>query len=212
MEYIVTAVKELTKKRRLVYVNYEPAFALYVGELKKYEIAEMREIQPERYQELIVLLSKRATLRALNLLKNKDYAQEELTRKLRDSHYPSEAIDQAVHYAIQYGYIDDYRYASNYVAFKADGRSRRQIVSFLQGKGIAPMLIEQVCEEYYSENSDTELQLVIRQMKKKLSRVNPADFSFEQRQKLLGYFYRKGFRSDVIKKALDIVVDGCDCY
>lgn len=212
MEYIVTAVKELTKKRRLVYVNYEPAFALYTGELKKYEISEMHEIEPERFKELIVLLSKRATLRALNLLKNKDYAQEELMRKLRESHYPSEAIEQAVSYARQYGYIDDYRYASNYVAFKADGRSRRQIVLFLQGKGIAPMLIEQVCDEYYSENSDTELQLVIRQMRKKLSKVNLSEFDFKQRQKLLGYFYRKGFQTDVIKKALDIVVDSRDCY
>ena len=28
IELIVTSIKELTKKRRLVYINYEPAFAL----------------------------------------------------------------------------------------------------------------------------------------------------------------------------------------
>ena len=35
IELIVTSIKELTKKRRLVYINYEPAFALYAAELRK---------------------------------------------------------------------------------------------------------------------------------------------------------------------------------
>ena len=34
IELIVTSIKELTKKRRLVYINYEPAFALYAAELR----------------------------------------------------------------------------------------------------------------------------------------------------------------------------------
>ena len=38
IELIVTSIKELTKKRRLVYINYEPAFALYAAELRKFGI------------------------------------------------------------------------------------------------------------------------------------------------------------------------------
>ena len=35
IELIVTSIKELTKKRMLVYINYEPAFALYAAESRE---------------------------------------------------------------------------------------------------------------------------------------------------------------------------------
>ena len=38
IELIVTSIKELTKKRRLVYINYEPAFALYAAIRKSLEL------------------------------------------------------------------------------------------------------------------------------------------------------------------------------
>lgn len=207
MEYVVTAVKELTTKRRLVHINYEPAFALYAGEIRKYKIAEQKVLGQSCYEEILCVLSKRAVVRAMNLLKSKDYAETELVRKLKEGYYPAAAVEKALDYVKQYGYVNDSRYAANYVAFKADSKSRRQIEYFLAGKGIDRSLIEQTCNTYYETHAESELQQVVQQMEKKFSKNSEAALTYEQRQKILSYFYRKGFQTDVVKKALDIVVN-----
>ena len=71
-ELIVTSIKELTKKRRLVYINYEPAFAVYTAELRKFGIKDGESLRKELYDSLIDdVLSKRATVRAMALLDRK---------------------------------------------------------------------------------------------------------------------------------------------
>lgn len=207
MKYIVTAVKELTAKRRLVYLNDEPAFALYAGELRKYQIAVQQELEEALYLEILSILSKRAVARSMNLLKSKDYTEAELVCRLRQGYYPPEAVCRAVDYVKQFGYIDDFRYAANYVEFQAGRKSRRQIEGFLSARGIARDLIEQVCGAYYADHGDSELQQVVRQMEKKLLHVQGAEPDYTQRQKVMAFFYRKGYPADVVKKALDIVVD-----
>ena len=49
IELIVTSIKELTKKRRLVYINYEPAFALYAAELRKFGIKDGESVRKEAH-------------------------------------------------------------------------------------------------------------------------------------------------------------------
>ena len=79
---IVTQIKELTSKRRLIYIDYEPAFALYISELKKYNIKNDEHIDDIAFNEIInELLPKRATTRAMNLLLSKDYTESELYNK-----------------------------------------------------------------------------------------------------------------------------------
>ena len=120
IELIVTSIKELTKKRRLVYINYEPAFAVYTAELRKFGIKDGESVRKELYDSLIDdVLSKRATVRAMALLKNKDYTRKGLEDKLRDGYYPDKCVEHAIEYVSQFGYINDDRFAENYVNFKA---------------------------------------------------------------------------------------------
>lgn len=37
----VTSIQEVDLKRRRIYVNYEPAFVLYISELKRFGIRKM---------------------------------------------------------------------------------------------------------------------------------------------------------------------------
>lgn len=206
VELIVTAIKDISSKRRLVVINYEPAFALYNSELRRYHIKENQTISPADYHEIVEeLLTKRATVRAMSLLKSKDYAEAELVSKLKTGHYPDVAIEHAITYVKNYGYIDDRRYVDNYIQFKASQKSKRQIVQFLSNKGIDRHMIEQACEEFYDQDTNPELDLLIRQIEKK--RIDPDNFSYEEKQKLLNSFYRKGFQIDLVKKALDIVLE-----
>ena len=51
MDYLVTDIKDITSKRRLVYINYEPAFGLYAGELIAYDIRIDKVIPQNVYDE-----------------------------------------------------------------------------------------------------------------------------------------------------------------
>lgn len=209
VEFLVTDIKELSGRRRLVFVNYEPAFALYSSEIRKYAIQKDTIISTEVYQQLLTeVFDKRATARAMNLLQAKDYSKKELTDKLVKDYYPETAIQRALEYVEKFGYINDYRYAETYVQFKSTSKSRKQIVLFLQKKGIAQDIIEHVCDAYYDQNQDVELDMILTQMRKKAATMQ--EFSYENKMKLMGCFYRKGFQTDTIKKALDIVVQERD--
>lgn len=223
MEYYVSSLKKLTNRRWLVSVNYEPAFALYTGELRRLGIAEDAVISEENYAKIEKLLSKRATVRAMALLKDKDYVRKELISKLEGSYYTQKAIDDAISYIDRYGYLDDYRYASNYISFKAPLKSKRQIEQKLLQKGVSRDIVQKACEEYYSDNEDTELKQLVEHMERKLSKKSVtglgADMqtdiqkflTYEDKQKIMGYYIRRGFSTDIVKKALDIVVsDGDD--
>ena len=170
MDYLVTDIKDITSKRRLVYINYEPAFGLYAGELITYDISIDKVIPQNVYDEIIKVLTKRATLRGVNLIKDKDYTEYELRQKLLKSHYPTEAVDSAIIYAINNKFIDDRRYAFNYVSFKAENKSRKYIENRLKIKGINDSLIEAACEEYYCDNDNAELIQIEKLIKKKAVR------------------------------------------
>lgn len=210
MDYLVTDIKDITSKRRLVYINYEPAFGLYAGELIAYDITIDRVIPQDVYDEIIKVLTKRATLRGVNLIKDKDYTEYELRQKLLKSYYPHEAVDSAIIFAINNKYIDDRRYALNYVSFKAENKSRKYIENRLKVKGINDSLIEAACEEYYCDNDNAELIQIEKLIKKKLSGKNVSELTYEEKQKIFSYLYRKGYTFDGINKAFNEFLDNTD--
>ena len=75
----------------------------------------------------------------MNLLRIK-IIQAEFVKKLKDGYYPDKAVDAALEYIDRYGYIDDDRYARNYVAFKAPVKSRRIIEQKLKEKGVSALI------------------------------------------------------------------------
>lgn len=210
MEYLVTDVRELTSKRRLVYINEEKAFALYAGELRKYNIRISESIPDDVYSEIMDVLSKRATVRGMSLLKSKDYTEKEFIKKLADGYYPEEAVCAALDYVKRYGYIDDERYAMNYVSFKAGSKSRRMVQAFLRDKGVSAELIDSVCGMYYDEHEDSEVQQIVSGLEKKCRGVPIASMEYKELQKLKAYFYRKGFTCEAIDKAIYLVSESCE--
>lgn len=211
IELIVTQIKDISSKRRLIYINYEPAFALYNSEIRKYNIEPEHAVSYETLMKIdSEVLYKRALTRAVSLLKDKDYTEYELKNKLKKSYYSDYAVDNVIEYAKQHRYVDDERYAYNYINFKSGTKSRYQIMYFLKNKGISKSIIDSCCEEFYAENGEVELNSLID----KIKRLNiPAeDFSYEKKCKIINKFYRKGFNVDLIKKALDIVFADVDNY
>lgn len=206
MEYLITDIKDITSKKRLVYINYEPAFPLYAGEVKSYHLAVNRIIADSVYDEIMNLLYTRAFTRIAYLIKDRDYTEYEISSKLRTSHYPEDVILAAVERAKKEKFIDDYRYADNFVHFKAESRSRNMVANKLHAKGVPADIIDSVCDEYYEEHEDAEETIVRDLLAKKLRGVDASSLDYEERQKLFASICRKGFSYDCVKKTFNEII------
>lgn len=195
---IITKLEEISKKKCRVYLNDEPVFWMYFSEVSQYHLKENQEITEALYEEICsAVLAKRAKLRCMNLLKVMDKTELELRRKLQMEEYPQEIIEEALEYVKSYHYVDDLRYAKNYIEWKKDSRSCQQINYELQNKGVGSELIEAAWEE--TEPVDTTAQ-ILRWVEKKHFDILTEDA--KERQKFYQFLQRKGFLYSDIKKAL----------
>lgn len=78
----------------------------------------------------------KAKLRTLNLLKVRDRSHKELISRLKQDGYPETVIRQAMDYVDSYHYVDDIRFAKNYIEYKGGRKSRRELAYELSQKGI----------------------------------------------------------------------------
>ncbi len=204
---VVTDLAELDKKRSKIFIDGEFAFVLYKGELRDYGIRVGQELSNTNYQDIIdVVLPKRCKLRAMNLLQKKDYTEKQLRDKLSEGLYPTEIIDDAIHYVKAYHYLDDERYARDYITYHMPIRSRNRIIQDLTGKGISKDIFMPIVEELYmAEDSDIELEQIRKLLAKK--HYDPEQADFKEKQKIMAFLVRKGFQMADIKRAMDFEVE-----
>ena len=203
MNRCCTDITELDKKRCKVYLDGEFAFVLYKGELREYGIKVGTEISEATYEEITsVVLSKRCKLRAMNLLQKKDYTTRQLKDKLEEGLYPKELVDEAIEYVSSYKYLDDERYARDYINYHMSTRSKNRIVQDLVTKGISKDMLMPIMEELYDEESgDVELDQVKALLIKK--RYDPDTTDFKEKQKIMAFLMRRGFQMSTIRKAMN---------
>ena len=196
---IVTKLEEYTKTKYRVFLDNEFAFVLYKGELSRYRIKEGSELSDEIYEQIMdKVIFKRAKLRAMHLLEAMDRTEAGLRDKLKTGGYPEEAVDHALAYVKSFGYINDFRYAVNFIDNRKESKSRRQIYALLSGKGIDRDTMDQAFEECYEPGDEKEAVLKLIRKKK----INPDEASPEELQRLYGYLARKGFRYDDIRQVI----------
>ena len=199
---VVTDIIEVTKAKSRVFLDGEFAFVLYKGELRTYGICEEKKLTEDVYRTIIdVVLTKRAKLRSMHLLKSRDYTRYALSEKLRKDFYPEEVIEKAIAYVMSFGYVDDKRFARAYISYAGKTKSRKQIECYLMQKGVAKSDIAGAFEELeevdalQSEESLIQALLVKKHYKKESA-------NREERRKIIGFLYRKGFSLDKIYKVV----------
>jgi regulatory protein len=200
---IITDIDEISKSKVKVSTDIGATFSLYKSELRTYGIAKDKEFSKEDYDSLVEdVLVKRAKLRCMNLLKSRDYTRYQMENKLKSGYYPDEVIDRAIAYVMSYGYIDDVRYAATYLGCKSATKSKKQIRNELMLKGISSEDIETAFGTCMEENRLTdEAELIEKLIKKK--KFDKANATYEEKQKIIGFLYRKGFALDIIYKAIE---------
>ena len=136
---------------------------------------------------------KRARHRALHILERSDRTEQELRTKLLQNYKP-EAVEDAVAYVKQYHYLDDMRYAVNYLNSRGRIKSRRQVEQeLLYKKGIARETLEAAIQE--AEPQDEREQIRLWMEKKQIC---PETASKEELRRFYLFLMRRGFRSEDI--------------
>ena len=198
----VTGIAEVSKSRSRIEIDHQFAFVLYKGELRQYHLREGEEVQESDYRTIMEeVLPKRAKLRCMNLLKSREYTTEQLKTKLRQGQYPEEIITQAIDYVASFRYIDDLRYATDYITAHESTRSRNRIEQDLYRKGLSQTTIVQAFAEWQSQGGTQDEQSMIQALLTKKN-YDPATADYKAQQKMYAYLLRKGYTPAQIRQAL----------
>lgn len=191
----VTRIEDAEKNRKKIYLDGEYAFFLYPKELRQYPLEVDEELSDGVYEEIRHIVLVRAKRKMLALLSKRDYTCEEIARKLRKGYYSEDIIEEAVCYGVCKRYLDDERYAREYIEWKKQSKSLRQISYELSQKGIAKSIYEPILQ--LEEDDEENLrELVDRYM----SRQSGEDF--QKKQKAYRHFLQKGYSSSLIRQIL----------
>ena len=196
---LVTELSASGKTKCKVYLDYEYAFMLSNREAKRYKIEVNQEISDDVYAEIMnELILPKAKLKAMDLLKSMDRTEMELMNKLRLSGFADSVCQYALDYVKKFNYINDYRYACNYINYRKSNKSLKMLQLELSRKGVDKQLIHQAVEEEYHYGMEEEA--VRLELKKKCR--NLEELTYEKRMKLSASLYRKGYSPSVIRKVL----------
>mgnify|MGYP001852780467 CR=1 FL=1 len=177
----VTQVEALfgSKSKYRVYLDGQPAFVLYRGELSRYHIREGWELAEKDYGDIREMLTKRARLRAMKLLG---------------------IVENAVAYVKSFGYLDDSRLAEHIVYSRKGQKSRAELQACLLRKGLSREQAEEALEKAYT--SDDAKEAIRRLAEKK--HFDPGCATPAEKQKLCAYFLRKGYRYEDIRQVIQV--------
>ena len=142
---------------------------------------------------------KRAKLRCMHLLEKRDYTEKELRQKLENgkTEYTEEQIDGAIAYVKSFHYVDDGRYACEYIEAMQSRKSRRQIEQELYQKGVDRELIQEAFEE---TGEVPEEEQIARWMEKR--NFHPEEADLKEKQRMYAFLARKGFRAENIQRVM----------
>ena len=195
-------IKMPSKKFKIIFAEAENLI-LYAGEIRKYHLKEGEEIPEEVYQDIYYnVVGKRAKKRALHLLEKMDRTEKNLKDKLLQNGYPNKLAEEAVAYVKSYHYVDDLRYAKNYIRCYQTKKSACKLKMDLLAKGVAKDTIQKAMEE---EFQTSEIEMIHNILEKKgyfLKEPLPA----EQRR-MYQFLLRRGYRSTDILHEMK-----CDDY
>lgn len=199
---LVKQIIKCGRSRSIVKLESGLSFPLYSSELDKFDTKEGGDLSDGSLETIMTqILPSRCIKRAMNLLQKKSFAEGELVRKLSEGGYPEEVIDKAVEYVRSYGYIDDVRYAADYIRYhSSQGRGRNRIRLELRAKGISDDSFEKAWNEMEEVGliADTDSQIEKLLEKKHFS----PDMERSDKDKIVAFILRRGFSSEDIFRVM----------
>ncbi len=195
---IVTQVTGCGRSRFLVKLEGGISFPLYSSELNEFDIREGSNLSDGLIDEIMTrILPSRCIKRAMNLLQKKSYTEGELRGKLLEGGYPEDTAEGAVEYVRSFGYIDDVRYASDYIRYhSSQGRGRNRIRLDLMKKGISDESFEEAWRKTEEDGLISNPGEAISALLDK-KHFSP-DMERAEKEKIAAFIMRRGFSSEDI--------------
>ena len=128
-----------------------------------------------------------ARKKALKKLLVRDRSEKELREILRREGFQEAETEDAVEYVKSFGYVNDRRYAENYVMSAGRKKSRSALRSFLLEKGIS----EEDTEAALAELPVDEGELMRELLGNKAG--EPRKMDEKELRRVFGYLARRGF-------------------
>ena len=129
---VITGIEPINKTKCQVYLDGEPVFPLYKGEISRYQLKPEMELEEETYQIIrCEIVLKRVKLRAMHLLTDMGRTEAQLRTKLLRDGYSEEIVSEAVAYVKSFGYINDLEYARSLLIAAKRRKSRKEILCFI---------------------------------------------------------------------------------
>lgn len=144
---------------------------------------------------------------ALSLLSDRDYTVKGLREKLISAGYNMEHQDIIISYIKSFNYVDDVRYATNYIRSKETSKTRRYIEDHLKIKGVSSADIKEAYEQVASMHEldgIDEMSIKNAALEKAFDKkLKPQDYGNKEKiTKVMQSLIREGFNYSDIKDML----------
>ena len=198
-ELQITLLERLKRSVVRVWINDEPAFRMTLSELEECGLKEGDVLDAERLAHLHTqVLIPRARSRCLDILSAGDRTRSMLKQKLSSEDYPEDVIEDALDYAAGYHYVDDLRFAENYIRRNRNGKSRLEMSQKLRQPGVPGELIDEAFAE--ADLPDPADQIRSFAMKR---RFDPNSADDREKDRFFRFLQRKGYAYGDIRQALE---------
>ena len=144
-------------------------------------------------------LLKKARSGVLRQLTYRDRSVSEVKEYLDRKGYPEDIKDKVVEEMIGYGYLDDRRFAANFISYrKSGGHGLLRVRYELQQKGVNRQITDELIDEKFDREEDLE---IIREI---LSKREPPSEEIDQRwiKRQAAFLKRRGFQDNLIFEAI----------
>ena len=105
---------------------------------------------------------KSAVEKAMDLLLFKARSEYELRSKLKEKEYSDEEIDEAIKYVSSFGYLNDRKYAEQFVLSNSSKKSISSIRYELKQKHIDDDIIDEVLMDVETDEEDIVYELILK--------------------------------------------------
>jgi len=143
---------------------------------------------------------------AVKILSMRDYTATDLNNKLLDKGCPERLAAAAVAECQKMGYIDDTRYAEDYITDhqRANLRGPLSCRRELLNKGVSREIVAMAIEEFYPPEREVEiLAEVLEDARERLSEIDDRLAYKKEREKILRRYLNKGFSLSAVLRSLE---------
>ncbi|BBH20797.1 regulatory protein RecX [Paenibacillus baekrokdamisoli] len=208
----ITAIKQDRKEKNRYHIyasdQEEPFTSVHEDLLIKYRLLKGREIHPEELKQLAEEDSRhRAYVMGLSYLGARPRTHKEISRYLARKGIDEEASEKAIERLKQERLVDDTSYANRFATERMSNqlKGRRLLRQELEQRGIDRSTAKEASDQL---DEESEAEVAIRAASKKWPYIKGEPH--ERRHKLAGFLLRRGFPSEIVKRAINAVSQGME--